>query len=156
MKYLYIKILILLAILIPPTLMVESEAAGSSPINVESGESGGGVYFPITGNYCYAYNDATYGQMSVEKLVLPKNLTLSSYRKLKGTYHGYRIHSNYNKYSPKKMYNWKLSNAQRTYDGNDKSEGQGTYISMSVFNECNNNKMAVLLKRYRAQKRNIS
>ena len=156
MKYLYIKILILLAILIPPTLMIESEAAGG-PFFVNDFESGATIYYPKTGNLCSA-SSYFQGTLFIVKLVLPKNLTLSGYKKLKGTYHGYRIDKAEGKFQiqMKKAHNWRKTNASETFEGNNNTEIGGSYRpTMAIYNDCNNNKMDALLKRYRAQNKSF-
>ena len=155
MKYLYIKILILLAILIPSTLVIESNAAGS-PFVVYHGEFTKVIYFPNTGNLCGLRKKAKYGAMSMDKLVLPKNLTTTSYKKLKGTYEGYAIDKQDKSYRADLAYNWKKRNIKETYTGNNEIIF-GRYpvdFNISEFNLCNNNKIAVILKKYIRENKN--
>ena len=86
MKYLYIKILILLAILIPSTLVIESNAAGSNSIRVHRDKYGSIVYYPKTGNVCWSY--FSHGYETLQKLVLKKNLSLNALKKVKGSFPG--------------------------------------------------------------------
>ena len=157
MKYLYIKILILLAILIPPTLVIESEAAGS-PFSFEifgAHSNDTARYFPKTGYLC-VMNSFDGGYTYLSKTVFPKNLNLTGYKNIKGTYLTVRLDKRQSKYSPKLNHNWKLSEYNYTYNAdNQTSPYTPKAFESVVLNECNNNKISSLLLKYRKQKRNI-
>ena len=161
MKYLYIKMLILLAILILPTLIIESEAAGSSPILLNTYCDDGEcqtVYFPKTGNLC-TVTTSQYGNSDLEKIVIPKNLTKASYKKLKGTYYGRSLAKMANRYgNGKGNYNWRIREENKVFNGNNDTFNQNGESNLykaflKYYNECNNNKLAVLLIKYKKEKR---
>lgn len=152
------KAVILILIIIPTFLTIKIEAASDSNF-FQTLSSGGddyffaSAYFPKTGNLC-RFSDGDNGYTRLEKLVIPKNLTLASYKKLKGTYFGRVLNRIKTSSYPNQIFRWKLAETNSYFNGNNITNTDIiSALDKIRWNECNNNKMAVLLSRFNRENR---